>query len=303
MKAKFSKILVLSIVLVLSVFALTGCNFDTRDIDVDIANDATVYERVAVTAMPSIANIEVHQEIEGEWYLVNYITGLVVDDNNLLVNKQSVPKYYPISGFSSNIKLFATVKSAEGKSYKYQCEKPVELYPKIDKASDIGLVLLQLEDYIPNPDIPNDTRKLVPCVFGDSDELVFGSNTLAISTFMGECRLFEVLVSNTQLDFSKDSEEDGMDIFGDGIVPASMYTSGNHLIDDSDAYSGHIENNKFLQYTSTSSVMFNSKGEVVGFNYLMKVNQTEPNTDLSFSIGFAIKSNSIVAGLKVGGIL
>ena len=301
MRTKLSRLIVILLVIVLSVCTLAGCTTINRSLVIDIADGSTVYEKVAKTAIPSVAIVYIHQEFEGEWQLVNLVTGLVVDNDHVLVNKRTVPNYSR-AGFPKNFAVSVNVQGADGLQYTYDCVLIKEMYPSSSE-NDIGLTLLKLEDYVPDPNIADDKRVLVPCEFADSDDLAIGDNTLAISAMGEDIRVFEVIISNLYLAFDSSAPEIGSEPFGRGITPASMYTGGNHNQDECESYRGELSSSVYTEYKSSSAVLFNSAGKVVGFNYMMKVDNSESNIEVVGGIGYAIKSNAITSGLKVGGIL
>ena len=246
MKAKLSKVGIIVAVLVLSLMTLAGCVYDSKKININIKDGTTPYEIAAKAALPSVANLTVYKlDDEFNATAVNTSVGLVIDNNHILVNKRVLPasklSIIPVKNYIMQVE----VTTKDGTLKTYRCEQsPVEIFAR--KNDDLGLVLLKLLDD------PN--RELVPCVFGDSDTLAVGSNTLAVSVRSGFVRTFEALISNMELVLNGYNANTGT-MFGGNIIPSSFYTSGNHNNDSVDAYVGDLVEDDLYNYADRKSVV------------------------------------------------
>ena len=98
------------------------------------------------------------------------------------------------------------------------------------------------------------------------------------------------------------SNESGSDL-GRGITAASMFTTGGFNHDDA-GYKAELDTESASKvYKSSSAVLFNTDGKVVGFNYMMRVDSSNENNNVVAGMGYAIKANDIVDGLTAGGVI
>ena len=306
MKAKLSKVVIIAIVIALSVMALSGCVHDSKKINIDIEDGTTPYEIAADAALDSIAQVTVYKLIDSgsattprRYGVANSTVGLVIDNNHILVNKRILPnplKFFP--GIPDNFIVKVEVNLKGGGTEILDVDPlPVEIFDNQD--DDLGLVLLKIKEENP-PTVEN--RELIPCVFGDSDSLTVGMNTLAVSVRTGFIRTYEVLVANTTVVHGH-YQESASDMFGGNVTPSSIYTSGSHTNDSVDDYVGDLVDPKIDYIEPSSAVLFDMQGRVVGFNYALYVDTQDNNISVVGGVGYAIRGNAIVEGLRTGGFI
>ncbi len=312
MKNKLKYTVVLAIVLTLALLALTGCvktntKYNINGIDSIVISDAVDEVLESCVVVETIYRSNKY----GSSNTLYYCIGIAVSENKILVPRQAIPKKTALNMTSSTNYL----------AYVAGQDKTIALeYLSGDNSylSEYGFSILSVYNSQENG------IKLKPIKFGNSNvtiangndnennlnigQVLFGVELLLPDRIHIESKaddFYKVISANVAANgmhigvgSAAHHPENISDIMKDNTFTTQGYFSKSDPYDSGDYPHDYdlLSNDKL--YALTDTMLFNSKGEFVGLNYLRRTDSTSSNEHVVAGIGYALKSNIIKSILQ-----
>lgn len=268
----------------ISVF-FASCAQDKYNTNLDMKGEAMPYEIASTKALPSCAFITVQDVIATRSAIGCFVT----DDGYMIVDSAIFPSYS--FGLFNEDSITVMVKTESGDMVAYGGGAHPEQVKVVKELTYLHLKLIKVNG--------GENSRFTPVTIGDSDALKVGESLLAIDYLdyldSEQDKYMRVFSSNVG---SLGFEFGGMNSSLDRYM---MTLSGN--FNPIDAADNVGITNGDLAMRSASAVVFNSKGEMVGYNKYKLVNNGQENPYITHGIGYAVESNAIKSALEAQEVL